>query len=63
VEGDYMSVRNSRREFFGLAAGALATVSLFPKRAMGRSASATDIDHIGEAIRKIQAHSAELAKT
>ncbi len=33
-----MSVRNSRREFFGLAAGALATVSLFPKRAMARSA-------------------------
>jgi perosamine synthetase len=33
-----MSVRNSRREFFGLAAGALGTVSLFPKRAMGRSA-------------------------
>jgi perosamine synthetase len=32
-----MSVRNSRREFFGLASGALATVSLFPKRAMGRS--------------------------
>jgi perosamine synthetase len=32
-----MSVRNSRREFFGLAAGALATVSLFPKRAVGRS--------------------------
>src|SRR3989454_1116952 len=34
-----MSVRNSRREFFGRAAGALATVSLFQKRAMGRSAA------------------------
>ncbi len=33
-----MSVTNSRREFFGLAAGALAAVSLFPKRAMGRLA-------------------------
>ncbi len=33
-----MSVRNSRREFFGLAAGALATVGLFPKGAMARSA-------------------------
>jgi perosamine synthetase len=34
-----MSITNSRREFFGLAAGALATVSLFPKRAMARSAA------------------------
>jgi dTDP-4-amino-4,6-dideoxygalactose transaminase len=34
-----MSVRNSRREFFGLAAGALATVGVFPKRAIGRSAA------------------------
>src|SRR5947208_2013728 len=34
-----MSVRNNRREFFGLAAGALTTVSLFQKRAMGRSAA------------------------
>jgi len=33
-----MSIANSRREFFGLAAGALAAVSLFPKRAMGRLA-------------------------
>jgi perosamine synthetase len=34
-----MSVRNSRREFVGLVAGALTTVSLFPKRAFGRSAA------------------------
>ena len=34
-----MSVRNSRREFFGLTAAALTTVSLFPKRAMGRVAA------------------------
>lgn len=34
-----MSVRNSRREFFGLAAGALATLSVRPKGAMGRSAA------------------------
>jgi dTDP-4-amino-4,6-dideoxygalactose transaminase len=34
-----MSVQNSRRAFFGLAAGALATVSLFPKKTLGRSAS------------------------
>jgi perosamine synthetase len=34
-----MSIRNNRREFFGLAAGALASVSLFRKRAMGRSAA------------------------
>jgi perosamine synthetase len=34
-----MSITNSRREFFGLAAGALATVSLFPRRAMARSAA------------------------
>jgi dTDP-4-amino-4,6-dideoxygalactose transaminase len=33
-----MSVTNSRREFFGLAAGALATVGLFPKTAIGVSA-------------------------
>jgi perosamine synthetase len=32
-----MSLKNNRREFFGLAAGALATVSLIPKRAIGRS--------------------------
>jgi perosamine synthetase len=32
-----MSITNSRREFFGLAAGALATVRVFPTRAMGRS--------------------------
>jgi dTDP-4-amino-4,6-dideoxygalactose transaminase len=29
-----MNIRNSRREFFGLAARALATASLFPKRAI-----------------------------
>ncbi len=34
-----MSITNSRREFFGLAAGALTAVSLFPKRAMGRLAA------------------------
>jgi dTDP-4-amino-4,6-dideoxygalactose transaminase len=34
-----MTVTNSRREFFGLAAGALAVVSLLPKRAMGRLAA------------------------
>jgi dTDP-4-amino-4,6-dideoxygalactose transaminase len=34
-----MSITNSRREFFGLAAGALAGVSLFPRRAMGRLAT------------------------
>ncbi len=34
-----MSMRNSRREFFGLAAGTLATVSLFPKKVFGRSAT------------------------
>lgn len=33
-----MTGRNSRREFFGLAAGALAGASLFPARALGRSA-------------------------
>jgi perosamine synthetase len=33
-----MSVRNTRRAFFGLAAGALATVRLFPKRTMARAA-------------------------
>lgn len=33
-----MSVTNSRREFVGLAAGALAAVSLFPRRAAGRLA-------------------------
>ena len=31
-----MGVKNSRREFFGLAAGALAAAGLFPKRAMGQ---------------------------
>ena len=31
-----MGVTNSRREFFGLAAGALAAAGLFPKRAMGQ---------------------------
>ena len=34
-----MSVQNSRRAFFGLAAGALATVSLFQKKTLGRSAA------------------------
>ena len=34
-----MSITNSRREFFSLAAGALAGVSLFPTRAMGRLAT------------------------
>ena len=33
-----MSITNSRRDFFGVAAGALAAVSLFPRRAMGRLA-------------------------
>jgi len=33
-----MSIRNTRREFFGLAAGALATMSLLPKRVLGRAA-------------------------
>ena len=32
-----MTARNSRREFFGLAAGAFATASLFSKRALGRT--------------------------
>src|SRR5688572_24779896 len=32
-----MIVKNSRREFFGLAAGALASVSVFPKRVIGGS--------------------------
>ena len=32
-----MSVKNSRREFFGLTAGALASVGVFSKRAMGRA--------------------------
>jgi dTDP-4-amino-4,6-dideoxygalactose transaminase len=36
-----MSIRNSRREFFGLAACALATVSLSPKGAKGRRAADT----------------------
>ncbi len=36
--GDDMSSTNSRREFFGFAAGALAAASLFPKRVMGRLA-------------------------
>ena len=31
-----MALTNSRREFFGLAAGALAAAGLFPKRAMGQ---------------------------
>ena len=34
-----MSVRNSRREFFGLAAATLAGATLFPKRAVGQSAA------------------------
>jgi dTDP-4-amino-4,6-dideoxygalactose transaminase len=34
-----MSVGSNRRAFFGLAAGALATATLFPKRAMGRPAA------------------------
>ena len=34
-----MSDRNDRREFFRVAGGALATVSLFPKTAWGRSVS------------------------
>lgn len=33
-----MTRKNSRREFFGLAAGALASASLFPKRVFARSA-------------------------
>lgn len=32
-----MTVKNSRREFFGLTAGALASVSVFSKRALGRT--------------------------
>ena len=34
-----MSITNSRREFFGLATGALAAVNLFPKKALGRPAA------------------------
>lgn len=34
-----MTVRNSRREFFGLAAGALAAVKLSSKRVMGQTAA------------------------
>ncbi len=34
-----MSIGNTRREFFGVAAGALATMSLLPKRVLGRTAA------------------------
>ena len=34
-----MTARNSRREFFGIAAGAFATAGLYSKRAIGRTAA------------------------
>jgi perosamine synthetase len=36
---DDMRTTNSRREFFGVAAGALAAVNLFPRNIMGRAAA------------------------
>ena len=47
-----MGVTNSRRQFFGLAAGALAAAGLFPKRATGQIPADTPALLGGVAVHK-----------